>query len=221
MKCSKCGEAKRLVKGKGLCEKCYNKSLKRRVYKKAKCAFCGEVKFIAAHKLCRACNQRRRNNGSPKYIKVRKVCTINGCENLSVAKGLCDMHRKRVEYSKQTQEKKELRARRSKNKTLKERFGITLDEYESILLKQNGVCAICGKEETHMQAGKIKPQGLCVDHCHATGEVRALLCSNCNIGLGRFRESPEIMLKAIDYLNSHWSGKEEPQNSPSVWRGYS
>lgn len=74
---------------------------------------------------------------------------------------------------------------------LKSEFGISLNEYEEILGSQNGVCAICKQPQE---------KTLCVDHCHKTGVVRGLLCDNCNNGLGRFGDNPEILISAIDYL---------------------
>ena len=60
---------------------------------------------------------------------------------------------------------------------------------------QNGRCAICGRPET--EAG-----GLAVDHCHATGKVRGLLCTLCNTALGKFRDRTDILRAAIRYLET-------------------
>jgi hypothetical protein len=70
--------------------------------------------------------------------------------------------------------------------------------YKELFEKQNGLCAICGKEETHTFKGKIKQ--LSIDHDHKTGEVRGLLCNKCNTGLGGFMDNVEFLLKAIQYL---------------------
>ncbi len=70
---------------------------------------------------------------------------------------------------------------------LKHRYGITLDAYRSMLLDQEGCCFICGKETE-----------LVVDH--ETGQVRALLCRNCNVLLGVAHEDPFILAAAIQYL---------------------
>lgn len=82
-----------------------------------------------------------------------------------------------------------------RNSLLKTKFGITLDQYNEMLVEQNGVCAICGKID--------KFQALSVDHSHQSGKVRGLLCSSCNNGLGRFKDSHEILQKAIEYLHKH------------------
>jgi hypothetical protein len=85
-----------------------------------------------------------------------------------------------------------------RNSILKTKFGITLEQYEEILDGQNGVCAICEREEDGFLHGVRK--NLAVDHCHGTGEVRGLLCSRCNGAIGHFREEVGILEKAILYL---------------------
>jgi hypothetical protein len=82
-----------------------------------------------------------------------------------------------------------------KNTVLKINYGITLAEYDAIFVLQGGRCAIC-KESCPTQ------RELAVDHDHVTGEVRGLLCTQCNNGLGRFKESPALLRKAADYLDA-------------------
>ena len=65
---------------------------------------------------------------------------------------------------------------------LKQQYGLTLEDHRLLIEKQNGVCAICGKVETRQNQWGITP--LCVDHCHSSGLVRGLLCSNCNKNVG-------------------------------------
>jgi hypothetical protein len=77
---------------------------------------------------------------------------------------------------------------------LKRRYGITADEYDRLLLKQGGACAICDGPP----GGKGKY--FHVDHCHGSGAIRGLLCNNCNRGLGQLRERAEIVRAAIAYL---------------------
>lgn len=73
--------------------------------------------------------------------------------------------------------------------------------YKKTLQKQNYVCAICKNPERQKQFGKT--QDLAVDHNHITEKVRGLLCADCNSGIGRLKESPAILHRAIDYLNFH------------------
>lgn len=81
------------------------------------------------------------------------------------------------------------------NAELKYKFGITLDDYNAMLEKQNGGCAIC--------SGTNKTKKLAVDHDHTTGKVRALLCDKCNRGIGLFDENQDRLYKVIEYLREH------------------
>lgn len=93
---------------------------------------------------------------------------------------------------------------RSKNKNWKTRqeynrktlYGMSSDEYTSLLEIQNGSCAICNKLPDTHATYKV----LAVDHDHASKRVRGLLCSQCNVGLGMFQHNPKLLLKALEYL---------------------
>jgi len=79
------------------------------------------------------------------------------------------------------------------------KLGCTPDQYQELLKKQDGKCAICGISGGHRSRyGKICK--LSVDHDHKTGVVRGLLCNNCNRGLGRFKDSLTILQAAVRYL---------------------
>lgn len=86
----------------------------------------------------------------------------------------------------------------SRKAHLKRMYGITLQEYENMLLTQNKTCKICGKTEMNN-----KNKVLCVDHNHVTGEIRGLLCGLCNSGLGKFLENKELLNNAIKYLTEY------------------
>lgn len=76
------------------------------------------------------------------------------------------------------------------------RYNLTIDQYNLMLKNQEGVCAICKRE---CPSGKF----LAVDHNHNTGKVRALLCMECNTGLGKFRDSQHLLMLAINYLSKY------------------
>jgi cytochrome c551/c552 len=86
------------------------------------------------------------------------------------------------------------------------KFGITRAKYGDMLLAQGGACAICHQPETATRNGLMK--ALAVDHCHASGEVRGLLCVACNTGIGKFKDDRNLMLSAIKYLDKH-QGREQ------------
>lgn len=81
---------------------------------------------------------------------------------------------------------------------LKATFGITLKQYDEMFEKQNGLCAICFKKEQRL-IDNI-PVRLSVDHNHATGKIRALLCGLCNKGIGNFKDNIDLLKNAIEYL---------------------
>lgn len=71
----------------------------------------------------------------------------------------------------------------------KSKYGITSEEFAARLEAQEGRCAICRDREAQV-----------VDHCHTGGQVRGLLCTQCNTGLGYFRDNPDYLRAAIEYL---------------------
>lgn len=82
---------------------------------------------------------------------------------------------------------------------LRKSHGLDRERYDELFALQNGVCAICKKPE-------VKGRRLSIDHCHRTHSFRGLLCNTCNRALGFFRDSPELLRKAADYLeNNGWS----------------
>jgi hypothetical protein len=91
--------------------------------------------------------------------------------------------------------------RLEKARSLRASFGLSLEDYELMLAAQDGACAICKQPETHKRNGKVK--ALAVDHDHATGKVRGLLCFDCNTAIGKMKDSPEILTSAIRYLERH------------------
>lgn len=89
---------------------------------------------------------------------------------------------------------------RQRDYDLQRNFGITVDEYDHMLHKQDNCCAICGKHQLEFK------RRFDVDHNHETGEVRGLLCYDCNPGLGKFKDNPKLLRAAADYLeaNGHY-----------------
>ena len=122
----------------------------------------------------------------------------------------CASERRVIQWEKQTQEERKEKMKvymakqkqkpgykeREKNYSLKKQFGITLDDYNTMLFEQNGCCAICNTHHTEFS------KALAVDHCHETGKVRGLLCTCCNSAIGKFRDDIELLKSAIKYLNN-------------------
>ena len=80
-----------------------------------------------------------------------------------------------------------------KSRQLKNSVGISFELYEKLLTDQKNKCRICTR--------KVKV--LCVDHCHSTGKIRGLLCGNCNLGLGNFKDNKLRLKNAIKYLEDN------------------
>jgi hypothetical protein len=76
------------------------------------------------------------------------------------------------------------------------KFGITEDQYETMIIAQDGHCATCPQID-------LPEQRLAVDHNHKTGKIRALLCDKCNRGIGYFDENPTHLRAMADYLERH------------------
>lgn len=82
----------------------------------------------------------------------------------------------------------------ARSKAYQKKYGIAEEDFQAMLKKQGGVCAICGCHQRY--------QRLAVDHNHKTGFVRGLLCVNCNRGLGKFFDSPLRLIRAAEYLRN-------------------
>ena len=101
---------------------------------------------------------------------------------------------KRLFYKSPTQEYRE---RTKRSAILKSNHGVSLEWYEAKLLLQGNACGIC-ETETPGRNGLF-----CIDHCHRTQKNRGLLCSDCNFGIGQFKDNPFFIGMAVTYLNRH------------------
>lgn len=82
---------------------------------------------------------------------------------------------------------------------IKRLYGLSIEDYNAMLVEQNMKCAICDKQHDP----SIKRGRLYVDHCHKTGKIRALLCAVHNSMLGYAEDDIETLEKAIAYLKRH------------------
>jgi hypothetical protein len=86
------------------------------------------------------------------------------------------------------------------NTRLKKAYGITLGEYNQLVVSQDGCCAVCKVTFTDRAVfGADRPV---VDHCHVSNKVRGILCSNCNVGIGLLKEDRNVLANAIEYLKA-------------------
>ena len=83
---------------------------------------------------------------------------------------------------------------------IKNKYGMTVADYDRMFEEQGGVCKICEQTCNHPQ--RREAGTLSIDHCHTTGKVRGLLCSKCNTAIGYFDDSINTLKRAIDYLEA-------------------
>lgn len=94
-----------------------------------------------------------------------------------------------------------LNKERHKDAQLRIRYGLSLEEFRSLVRDQGGKCAICDQVPEPVLKPNGKKGTLCVDHDHETGQVRGLLCESCNRAIGLMRDSVERLSRAAMYLS--------------------
>lgn len=149
---------------------------------------------------CRKCSK-----GYETLLEERIEKTITLLEQEKKECSKCSEIKELVEFSKDSstrtgycspckkcvREKQLSEKETTKNRTLKLRYGVSLEEVENMLDIQEGECAICNTNITDTYQ---------VDHCHNTGSVRGLLCKPCNMGIGFLKDDIGILENAIKYL---------------------
>lgn len=144
------------------------------------CARCQEGERVHGQSYCKGClsetRRARRKRTDPAVLKDRR----------------------RRDYDRERAKKTPDQLRDDRYRW---KFGITLDDYHKMLEKQDGRCGICKSTEAGGRWGTFA-----VDHCHTTGKVRGLLCSNCNNGIGKLGDTVEALESALDYLRRSQNG---------------
>lgn len=138
--------------------------------------------------------------------RCKETLPISSFQKNKVSKDGLQYHCKdcRKEIDSKPEKRKKDRERYHQNKDIyrnsryKNAYGISLEEYNKRLKIQKGVCAVCN---TVCSTGRA----LAVDHNHTTGEVRGLLCSTCNRGLGYFKDDINLLQNAIGYLEKKYA----------------
>ena len=154
------------------------------------------LNITETHKECRKCNKLKLHSDFSKDVS-NKYGLGYWCKDC-VNKNSRRHHLRKM---------KEVPAYRlaMRDRYMRGRFGFNWNEYRDRLQAQSNKCAIC--DIALLPTGF----GTHLDHCHKTGKLRAFLCTNCNRGLGHFKDSPEFLEKAAQYLkthNGHGSHKE-------------
>lgn len=197
--CCDCGKHPR-YKSQSKCKRCYN-------------TWYASYKHKSATKPCRACGEIDRSRSGNCRACARRISQINrdASDNSHLLCHRCK-HRPRVDKKhcedclEKISNNVPVVSKRPKeyvkNWTLKKRYGISLDEFQEMLVAQNYLCDICKDYTRSGNNGCM----LGVDHDHDTGKIRKLLCRRCNTGVGLLGENTNWILRAADYLSSHQKG---------------
>lgn len=148
---------------------------------------CGHAAKLYARAMCRACYEKDLRQRNPEYAdRQRQNARKWHCANPDKLKA--HAADRKADPTKRT------RDARTKRVMLLRRYGLTVADYERMCAAQEGRCAICARPSSTR---------LHVDHCHATGRVRGLLCYRCNHGIAKFfSEDPARLRRAADYLET-------------------
>ena len=141
-----------------------------------------------------------RNNGKKHSIETKIIMSKSRQkENHPRWKG--GISSDKVIYQRQWKKKNAEKIKEYQRKhRLKSFYGISIESYKELLLRQNGVCGICSN------GPECQKHPLSVDHDHITGRIRGILCSNCNSALGLMKENIENLKLAIKYLEEKNNG---------------
>lgn len=149
-------------------------------------------------KICSCCKQSKpaTNEFFYKY-KTRGNSLTAKCKECILAQQKGRYNRNPEKYRKYRKEyfekNKENVANKAYFQSVLTKYSLTQKDYETLWEKQAGRCKICDKAFKDIK----RPS---VDHCHDTGRVRGLLCKQCNTGIGQFKDNPDLLLLACDYL---------------------
>lgn len=162
------------------------------------CSVCNLEKFTEYAKFAkgihlqhRACKDEKRRLQTLSFYADLTELKCSGCKILKSVDEF-NKNRSRPGYDTRC---RTCKAATHREAHLRRKFGMTLDEYDALLKKQNNACAICKKQQAHRPGTNLP-----IDHCHTTGKVRGLLCDFCNQGIGSLMDSPELLRVAADYL---------------------
>lgn len=109
-------------------------------------------------------------------------------------------HTKEIQAKYDAKRRSQKRLDYKKNRQIANNYGITVEDYDRMFQDQGGRCKICGTLEAH---SNISGRRFSIDHCHATGKIRGLLCVRCNTGIGMFKDNIDYLISAISYLQEN------------------
>lgn len=152
-------------------------------------------------KKCRACKEtlplsgfHKRKTASDGADYYCKACTKIECKKRYWSPGFREAEAARKAVYRRDPKNKARQKQNVRRWKLLRNYGLTQKDYEYIHGLQKGCCGICRKPELSLK------RSLVIDHEHDTMHIRGLLCDNCNLGIGNFKDSKKLLAEAIKYL---------------------
>lgn len=147
-------------------------------------------------KECKRCGRTKSLDSF--YKRLDKEARCKECVSEIRKAAYPEMRDKRIAYTKKYRDENPEKIRDTK---LRQAYGVGVEYFEAKLKEQGGVCAGCKENVKVIWRGKEVRMAL--DHHHATGAPRGVLCIRCNRGLGLLQENPEVMINLIEYINKY------------------
>lgn len=156
-----------------------------------------------AEKKCRHCGKlKTRSEFTVRRSGPRKGHLVSYCRQCSVAR-----HRARVDADATVYRRIEWPSK------LRRLYGLSIAEYDALFNAQGGRCAICRSDNPRSRGYKKQASAkFCVDHNHATGRVRGLLCTACNRAIGLLRDDLVNVQNMLSYLQKEYAIGQQPSS---------
>ena len=145
---------------------------------------------------CKVCQRLWRQENKEKFKEPSRLYRIKNAEKIKERKREYLSNPENLEKSRKYAREYHRNNPERQHERLCKKYGITAQQYDEMLENQNYGCAICGIKKNGRRINFV------IDHDHATGKVRGLLCYQCNVGLGHFKDNPILLRKAADYLET-------------------
>jgi hypothetical protein len=169
------------------------------------CRLCGEAKAISDFYAMKGMRDGYRNECKRCHLAARKA-KYDSAAAVARAKAWAERNPERVAAYRQEYRNRPETRRKMRDLYYRRTYGITADEFDAMLAAQGGVCIIC--------AGEPNPGAVWhLDHDHVTGEIRGITCIDCNHGMGKLRDDPDLLERAAAYIRAHRAGGEPAADS--------
>jgi hypothetical protein len=190
--CNQCGKVCKLIpylqEHKKYCSnKCRNIARQKRDI--VTCKTCKKDFLFATYADRKFCSKKCSNEG--KIVNPHTSENSKLCPSCKKDLPLSEYHNSKLKYKGRSQLCKTCVNNGLKKSRLKSQYGMTFEQLNEMKEKQNHCCLVC-KQQT---------EKLVIDHCHKSGKVRGLLCNQCNMGIGLFKDNSEYLKGAISYLS--------------------